>query len=85
MPEKQFATIPRMFIRLQQLKTLRIETTSQHPIKSHNPIPTPHGGSILQAVADAVGAIITGTVMVIKSNTTIKIDDVFIDLVLMLI
>jgi len=72
-----------MFIRLKQLKTFRIDTTSQHPTKSHKPIPTPHGGSMLHAVADAVGAVITGTVMVIKSNTTIKIDDACRDLSLM--
>jgi hypothetical protein len=72
-----------MLIRLKQLKTFRIDTISKHPMKSHKPIPTPHGGSILQAVADAVGAIITGMVIVITSNATTKRADAFMDLSLM--
>jgi len=75
--------MPKILIRLQQLKTVKIEITSKHPIKSHRPIPTPHGGSILQAVADAVGAVITGTVMAIKSIAMTKIVDAFRDLCLM--
>lgn len=78
MPEKQLATMPKILIRLQQLKTFKIEITSKHPIKSQRPIPTPHGGSMLQHVADAIGAVIAG--IDIRSAAIMITDIAFIDL-----
>ena len=46
--------IPKILAKLKKLKTFRIDITSQHPTKSHRPIPTPQGGNVLHAVAPAV-------------------------------
>ena len=63
--------IPKMFAKLKKLKTFNIETTLQHPTKSHRPIPMPQGGRVLHAVAPAVVEM-TGRRM-IRINAIVKI------------